>query len=591
MHSATGPVPGGGSERLDWQTWDVQQLAGREAVIQILDRHTGGWGHINVDHIVQSDTRLAPQPASRELTVAAAFLNLPVVTGNPPRHMRLVVDGKVAHEFDIELADETSGDVKPAAVTFYAPVDMRPLRGRKLRIEVDALPAKSQALDAVTLDDQPRAAVPIYHERLRPQFHFTSQRGWLNDPNGLVYCAGQWHLFYQHNPYGWNWGNMHWGHAVSEDLVKWRELPDALRRAATGIGASQAAPSWIGITRPDSRPGRGTCWCWPTPARAAASALPIRLTRAAHGANSMAILWCATPVAIPGSCGTPTKRWVMAVYDELDGKQWIAFYTSPDLKVWQLASRIEGFFECPDLFEISIDDNPTNNRWILYAADGRYVVGSFDGRTFTVDSGKHQLWHGNFYAAQTFSNAPAGRRVHIGWGQGITFPGMPFNQQMTVPVELKLRTTKDGPRLFAWPVEEIESLRTKLHTWEALRMAPGENPLAEIRGEQFDIEAEIEPLDAASCDFLIRGIPVTYDAKHHEVTCGKHIIPLAPVDGLIRLHILADRGSIELFGNGGQVALSAAAQPVADDKSLAFVTRGGEARLRSLTIYELRSAW
>ena len=172
----------------------------------------------------------------------------------------------------------------------------------------------------------------------------------------------------------------------------------------------------------------------------------------------------------------PTKRWVMAVYDETDNKRWIAFYTSPDLKIWQLANRIDGFFECPDLFELPIDNNDTNTRWVLSAADGKYMLGQFDGRRFTPDSSagepaKHQLWHGNFYAAQTYSDAPDDRRVQIGWAQGIEFPGMPFNQQMTVPVDLSLRTTNDGPRLHAWPSEEVESLRTTLHTWGDVRCA------------------------------------------------------------------------------------------------------------------------
>src|SRR5262249_61286 len=98
-----------------------------------------------------------------------------------------------------------------------------------------------------------------------------------------------------------------------------------------------------------------------------------------------------------------SKRWVMAVYDEADGKRWIAFYTSPDLKIWEFASRIEGFYECPDLFEITSDDDETLARWVLYAADGKYVLGKFDGRVFTPEGDKQQLWHGNFYAAQTFS--------------------------------------------------------------------------------------------------------------------------------------------------------------------------------------------
>jgi fructan beta-fructosidase len=610
VRTATGPAAGGGNERLDWQTWDVQDLVGREAVLQIVDRNSGGWGHVNVDQIAQSDRRLAAERAHREITVTARYLNLPVTTGNPPRHMRLVVDENTVREFDIELTDSSESDRKASdqrpsdnaraasgQPSFWVPVDLAEFRGRKLRLEVEALPAGSQALAAATLDDQPRVAVPVYHERLRPQFHFTSQRGWLNDPNGLVYDGQRWHLFYQHNPYGWNWGNMHWGHAVSEDLIEWHELPIALYPHRYGDWCFSGSAvvdrdNTAGFQRGDDAPlvlaytstGRGECIAYSNDQGTTWTEYtgnPV----VRHQGRDPKLLWHA-----------PTKHWVMAVYDETDNKRWIAFYTSPDLKIWQLASRIEGYFECPDLFELPIDNNDTNTRWVLYAADGKYTLGQFDGRKFTPDAStgaqrKHQLWYGNFYASQTYSDAPDGRRVQIGWAQGIEFPGMPFNQQMTVPVDLSLHTTKDGPRMHAWPVEEVESLRRTLHTWGDARVTPGENPLEDIVGELFDIEAEIDLAEAHECGFVVRGVPVTYDVRRHEINCGKYKVPLAAVDGVIRLRMLVDRRSLEIFGNQGAVAVSAGVTPSPDNKSLDFFTRGGPVRLRSLTVFELRSAW
>ena len=171
----------------------------------------------------------------------------------------------------------------------------------------------------------------------------------------------------------------------------------------------------------------------------------------------------------------PSNRWVMAVYDEFEGKQWIAFYSSPDLKKWSFESRIEGFFECPDLFELPVSGKPGESRWVLYAADGAYVLGQFDGKKFTPDSKqKQRVWYGNFYAAQTFSDTPDGRRIQIGWGNGIAFPGMPFNQQMTIPCELTLHSSAEGIRMFARPVAELASLRGKTQSWRDL--APGRLP-------------------------------------------------------------------------------------------------------------------
>jgi fructan beta-fructosidase len=253
----------------------------------------------------------------------------------------------------------------------------------------------------------------------------------------------------------------------------------------------------------------------------------------------------------------------------------VAFYTSPDLKKWEFQSRIGDFFECPDLYALPVDGDANKVKWVLAAADGRYLLGQFDGKKFVKESDKHQVWYGNFYAAQTFDSAPDGHRVQIGWGNGITFPGMPFNQQMTVPVELTLRTTDDGIRLVAEPVKEIESLRDGKHAWKDVVLKPGTNPLAEVKGELFDISAEVRPGVAEAVTFTLRGVPVVYDVKKGEVSCrGK-----------------ADRGSVEVFGNGGQTALSVGVLLSPDDRSLALSARGGEAAVTALEVNLLKSAW
>jgi fructan beta-fructosidase len=288
----------------------------------------------------------------------------------------------------------------------------------------------------------------------------------------------------------------------------------------------------------------------------------------------------------------PSKRWVMAVYDERDGKaRDVAFYTSPDLKKWEFRSRVEGFFECPDLYAFPVDGDAKNVKWVLSAADGKYLIGQFDGTKFVKESGKHQLWYGNFYAAQTYDSAPDGRRVQVGWGNGITFPGMPFNQQMTVPVELTLRTTDDGVRLFARPVKEIASLHDRQYSWDGLELKPDTNPLAEVKGELFRIRAEFRPAAAEQVVVTARGVPVVYDVKKGQVSCQGKVAPLKPGrDGSVRLEILVDRGSVEVFGNDGQVALSAGVLVPADDRSLAMSARGGGVRVGRLEVSLLRSA-
>jgi fructan beta-fructosidase len=258
------------------------------------------------------------------------------------------------------------------------------------------------------------------------------------------------------------------------------------------------------------------------------------------------------------------------------------------LKKWDFESRIEGFFECPDLFEIAV--NGTGERkWVLYAADGKYVLGHFDGHRFQVESDKHQVWHGNFYAAQTYSDAPDGRRIQIGWGNGITFPGMPFNQQMTVAVELTLRSTAEGVRMFAEPVGSLDTLRTKNHQWKNLVFKPGDNPLKDLHGVLLDIRAEFAT--NASVGFSLHGTQVVYDAKKKELTCGQVKAPLARDNGRIRLRILRDRGSIEVFANGGRVAMSVAAIAKDDKRAIEIFARGDSAKIVTLDVSELESIW
>jgi fructan beta-fructosidase len=584
VRTATGPNDKpGGSEHLDWHSWDVKDLEGKTAIIQIVDERKGGWGHINIDHIVQTDRpKKAAGPAKREIVVQHRYLHFPVKNDVPHRKTRLLKDGKIVREFYIELA--------PEAPDFWVFLDVSAWKNQKLIIDLDRLPADSKGLSSITQADELPQAEQLYREKDRPQFHFTARRGWLNDPNGLVFCNGEYHLFFQHNPYGWGWGNMHWGHAVSKDLVHWRELPIALYPQKFGdwcfsgsavVDAANTSGFKKGkedvLVAVYTSTGRGECIAFSNDkGRTWQEFAGNPVVR--HQGRDPRLLW-----------HEPSKRWIIAVYDEHAKGRHIAFYSSADLKKWQFRSRIEGFFECPDLFELPIEGTK-KSKWILYAADGKYLIGHFDGKAFHKESGKLQLWHGNFYAAQTFSNAPGGRRIQIGWGQGITFPKMPFNQQMTIPVELTLRATKDGPRMFAEPVKEVASLHHNKHQEKDRKISEGEHVLP-VKADLLHIVAEFEPGDAREVGFLIRGVPVRYDAKKQLLSCRNITAPLTPRDGKITMEILVDRGSIEVFGNRGRVAISSGGIMAKDNRSLKIVATGGTANLRHLSIHEMQSAW
>ena len=578
VRTATGPNDRpGGSEALDWHTWDVGEFAGQKAQLVIVDEATGGWGHINVDHIVQGDRKKAAERITRDIRVKDRYLHLPVRTGAPKRRMTFVIDGKAVREFEIELAD--------GRPEFHAFADVSAFRGKTLTVSAH-LPADSPALAGIVASDELPARGELYEERLRPQFHFTSRRGWLNDPNGLVFDGKEWHLFYQHNPYGREWGNMHWGHATSPDLVRWTEQSIALYPRAFGDWAFSGSAvldkdNTSGFGTRDNPPlvlaytstGRGECIAYSTD-RGRTWTEYDRNPVVRHTGRDPKLVWFA-----------PGKHWVMAVYNEDDRKRRIAFYTSPDLKVWTFRSHIDDFFECPDLFELPVSGEDWK-RWVLYAADGKYLIGSFDGKTFTKEPGKHQLWYGNFYAAQTFDNAPNGRRIQVGWAQGVTFPGMPFNQQMTVPVELTLQPTPDGVRMFANPVPELDHLLDRPR--EASDVKLGDTPVVLADG----LDAAMVRLEfkapEGSLRFKVRGLDLVYDGAKQALACGKVTALVRPVDGKVLLRVLIDRGSVEVFANAGAVAMSVAHVPPETDRAL---TARGAGTLDRVIWRNVRSAW
>jgi fructan beta-fructosidase len=526
------------------------------------------------------------EPASIEIAVDHRYLHLPVRTGAKMRRMKLAIAGKVIREFDIEL--------DPDHPAFWVFADLEGFRGKTLRVEVDKIEPGSRGLTTLVQSDEVPEAGSTYRERIRPQFHFTSRRGWHNDPNGMVWQAGEYHLYYQHNPYGWNWGNMHWGHAVSPDLVHWKELPTALYpphygdwcfsgsavvdTANTGGFQTGAEPPLVAAF---TSTGRGECIVFSNDRGRTwneYSGNPV----VKHAGRDPRLVWYGLG-----------QHWVMAVYDEEGGKQGIAFHTSPDLKQWTYRSKIEGFFECPDLFMLPVAGPSDQSYWVLHAADGKYVLGEFDGREFKSSTGKDklQLRYGNFYAAQSFSNAPGSRRIQIGWGQGITFPGMPFNQQMTVPVDLSLRPSASGVRLFARPVRELESLRSASHSWKDFEVTGEADALEKLKGDLFEIQVLFEAARGTPLVLNLRGTPLVYDPARHELICKSVRAPVSPIDGTIRLHVFLDRGSIEAFANDGRVAMSVAAVPDEGNHSISVVSRNGPVTIRSLTVHELRSAW
>ena len=522
-----------------------------------------------------------------KLTLNTTYLNFPVTTGGQMRRMRMSIAGQAAREFDIELAEGEPG--------FWAFMDVTEFAGCEAEFEVDP-PLEGLVIKA---GDEIEGAEDLYREKRRPQFHFSSRRGWNNDPNGLVFCNGEYHLFYQHNPYGTGWGNMHWGHAVSEDLVHWTELPDAIYPDKLGTIFSGSAAV-------DETNSTGFQTGEEKPIVAAFTYAGEPFTQGIAFSNDRGRTWTkfdGNPV-LPNITGgpdrdprilwhEPTGQWVIALFLDDPENQRIGFFTSPDLKTWTQVSEGPAFFECPDLFELPVDGDTSNKRWVVYGAAGDYHVGQFDGESFTPQKDHVPLNRGNcFYAAQTFSNIPAsdGRRIQIGWGQ-VNTTDMPFNQMMLFATELTLRTTDDGVRLFAQPVAEIEKLHGQKHAWNDLTVSEGDNPLSDVAGDLFDIRAKISLGDAAEVGFNIRGVDVMWNAAKGELSCLDKAAPVAAVDGVLTLRLLVDRGSIEIFAGDGLIYMPMAAAMADDNQSLGAFARGGAAIFKTLEVFELQSIW
>jgi sucrose-6-phosphate hydrolase SacC (GH32 family) len=284
----------------------------------------------------------------------------------------------------------------------------------------------------------------------------------------------------------------------------------------------------------------------------------------------------------------------MVLWVELEHHNTIRFLTSPNLKDWTMASQINDFFECPDFFELPVDGNPANKKWVLTAASSEYQAGTFDGRTFTPETSKlHGVWSGDFYAAQTYSDIPAndGRRIQIGWLRAPS-PGMPFNQCMSVPLELKLVSTPEGLRLTRLPVRELEQLRSDTKNLGSFSLKAGDaNPLAHASGELLDLRAEFEPDTDSIVDFNIRGANISYDAAHQKLTVNGHRVPAPLRVGRQRLIILMDRTTVEVFASDGLTCVPLAFQPKAGELGLSVQMKSGAAKFASLQVHNLKSIW
>ncbi|MGN7310986.1 glycoside hydrolase family 32 protein [Alkalicoccobacillus gibsonii] len=486
----------------------------------------------------------------------------------------------------------------------------------------------------------------LYKEKYRPQFHFSPQQNWMNDPNGMVFFKGEYHLFFQYHPHGTEWGPMHWGHAISEDLIHWEEMPIALFPDEHGVifsgcavvdwnnttGLFENEPGLVAIyTNTDQYPGsdrsrqrqsiayskdQGRSWL-------KYEGNPVLVDESITDFRDPKVFW-----------HQETKKWVMVLATE----QSITLYTSDNLLEWERASEFgatagshDGVWECPDLFPLPLDGDETNQKWVMIVSIGdnpqykegsrtQYFIGEFDGETFINDhSDDTILWldHGrDNYAGVSWSDIPIqdGRRMYIGWMSNWRYanqvPTSVWRSSMTIPRELSLKTVHNKVRLMQQPLRELETIKESVteHKQKVIMendvIKQSIPPLCELH-LKMDLE-ETAHFELTFHHSREENTTISYDSNRELLSVNREesgnsqfsdsfstiqSAELHTEEGNLELKILLDRASVELFANSGEVTMTSLIFPEELAQEISLTSKEGKTVLNHFTITELASIW
>lgn len=478
----------------------------------------------------------------------------------------------------------------------------------------------------------------------RSVYHFSPQFNWMNDPNGLVYFEGEYHLFFQHHPGGMTMGDMHWGHAVSSDLINWEELPIALAPDELGmIFSGSAVVDWnntTGFFR--DKPGLVAIFTHhldmpggqpPVQRQSLAYSKDNGRTWTKYEGNPVITHETFIDFRDPKVFWHQEKsRWVMIVACG----QTVCLYHSPDLIHWTFASEFgegigshDGVWECPDLFQLTVDGKASDMKWVMLVSIGadpafaegsrtQYFTGDFDGSTFTPDEASRNIrwldYGRDNYAGVSWSDIPEedGRRLFIGWMSNWMYAGQTptegFRGAMTIPRELYLEARDGEATLIQKPAKELEAARIPVLSMNHVTAGEINAACAGLQLDAFEIEAEIAY--GTSAGFNIRTgaknqtiagvdgqraeIYVDRSASgihdFHALFPGRHSAKLAAPGTTVDLRIYVDRTSVEMLGNGGQAVISDLVFPGPDCNGLAAFAGNEDDIFLSLKVYKLSSS-
>ena len=511
--------------------------------------------------------------------IDSAFLVFPVNTLGAPKKLSFFEKDKKVYEISIKL-DNINPD-------FYAFIDVSRFMGKELDISVfPQMDIKYRKSDEIDLD--------VYNEPLRPQVHFTTKNGWINDPNGMIYIDGVYHLFYQHNPADSDWENMQWGHAVSNDMIHWKEEKVVLFPDNRGTMFSGSA-----ILDKDNLLGKNT------DTNVAALLFytttdPFCQNVSYSTDNFKTVEHLAANPVVPNIVGSNRDPKVM--YCEELGCYIMALYLEDDvycilksdnLTDWEELQRIsiKGDNECPDIFPLSCENE--SRKWVLMGAHDKYIVGEFrDGKFVPLQDALTLTYGCSSYAGQSFNNLPGDRVVRIVWNRW-NIPAHTFNGQMGIPGELALQKIDGTYYLKCNPINEIESIYDETSTFENVPISKDCEFSKELKFVPHLIKLKGDISTSNLVSVRIFGRELKLYARDNKMWLGNDSAPIWINGGELDLTILVDRCSIEIFSDGGKVCVSSLAKHTVADQNLPFISisSNDDVNIDSLGIISLNSIW
>lgn len=545
---------------------------------------------------------------------ASKYILLPIQESAKEARIYYVVNNDVKGNFNVRLAVDS--------IDYYVPMEIGMYNNQSITLSIQWVDEKAICWENIQLSETFDTA---NRETLRPAYHFAPQYGWMNDPNGMFYKDGVWHLYYQYNPYGSMWGNMHWGHASSKDLIHWEHHPVALQPDALGAIFSG---SCVVDSNNTAGFGKNAIIAFYTSAsdrqmQSMAYSTDNGITFKKYNANPIVtsslrdfrdpkVIW-----------HEESKKWIMV----LAAGQEMQFYSSTDLKEWTYESSFgqghgchDGVWECPDLLKLPVEGT-NEHRWVLLCninpggpfggSATQYFTGNFDGKQFVCESDKDVVKWMDFgkdhYATVSFSNAPSDRHTVMAWMSNWQYanvvPTTQFRSANSVPRDISLFKHNGEVYLRSCPVKELNALRTETkRSHQPLRLSakPHEwKTFNKYNNGIYELDFVIKNQDAETVTITLSNdkgdsICWTYDFVSQMVSFDRTksgnmdfhpdfpaitSCPLFSESNETRLRIYVDKCSVESFGDGGRWCMTNLVFPSEPYSHINYEAQGGKASI------------